>query len=102
MPLTVASLRTTATLTGTLAPDASAPQAVDFVADRTRVGILPLPSSLVNLALREVNPVFDLSSLKVPVRVERADVINSQVVLQGTAQMGTANSSVESASLTRR
>lgn len=87
VPLAAAGLRTTATVSGTLAPDARQPDHLDFVADSASLGGLSLPPSLVNFALREINPVFDLSHEKVPILLQQADVVNGTIVLQGTANL---------------
>ena len=87
VPVSVVGLHTTATLSGTLAPDDAQPDHLDFVADAASLGSLPIPANLVNYALDEINPVFDLSHIKVPLTLTRADVVNGQIVLQGTANL---------------
>ncbi|MBV9848158.1 MAG: LmeA family phospholipid-binding protein [Armatimonadetes bacterium] len=87
VPIMVAGLHTTAVVSGTLAPDPAQRSRLDFIADAASLGRLPIPARLVNLALGEINPVFDLSRVRVPIALARADVINHQMVLQGTAHL---------------
>ncbi len=87
LPVRVGGLHTTASLGGTLAPDARSAGRLDFVADAADVGAVPLPVGLVNAALRLVNPVFDLSHIRVPITVTQAGVVNGRMVLQGTADL---------------
>ena len=57
------------------------------MADAASLGVVSIPAGLVNYALDEINPVFDLSHIRVPLTLTRADVVNSQIVLQGTANL---------------
>ena len=86
-PVSVAGLHTTAKISGSLAPDPAQPDHLNFVADAASLGRLPIPAGLVNYALNEINPVFDLSHVTVPITLERASVLNNQIVLQGTANL---------------
>ena len=87
LPVSLGSLHETAEVSGTLAPDSAQPDHLDFVADAASLGRLPIPATLVNFALRGINPVFDLSQVKVPIALTGADVVNEQIVLQGTADL---------------
>ncbi len=87
VPVTFLGLQTTASLTGTLAPDASDPNKLDFVANGGRVGIVPLPAILLNLALDELNPVISLSGLRVPLTLKNASVTDNQLTLTGLANL---------------
>ena len=87
VPVEAAGLHTKAVIAGTLVPDAAKPDHLNFKADSASIGLLPIPARWVNFALTEVNPVFDLSRLKVPITLTRADVVNGQIVLQGTADL---------------
>ena len=85
--LPITRLHTTATVRGTLAPDAAAPDHLDFVADGASLGALPIPAMLVNAGLSLVNPLFDLSHISFPVAITQASVADHQIVLQGTASL---------------
>ena len=87
VPVSALGLQTTAQLSGSLRPDPADPRRLDFVADAAQVGSVPVPSSLVNLALDSVNPLLDLSGLKAPLTVTEAKVQNRQLVLSGTADL---------------
>ncbi len=87
VPVDVLKLHTTAVLSGLFRPDMDDPSQLDFVAQNAQVGGVPLPASLINLAVNELNPVLDLSGLKAPLTVTDARVTNSQLVLSGTARL---------------
>ena len=87
VPVDVLNLHTTAILSGTFRPNASDPSRLDFVAQNAQVGSVPLPASLVNLAVDELNPILDLSGLKVPLTVKGAKITNSHLILSGTARL---------------
>lgn len=87
VPVTFLGLKTTAALSGTLAPDATENGKLDLISDGARFGIVPLPSGLVNLALDQLNPLVDLSHVRVPLTVTQASVTNSRLTLQGTADL---------------
>lgn len=87
VPVEVASLTTTARLSGTLIPSRSGPDKLDFVANKASVGIVPVPAKVVNLALDRLNPVLDLSGRRFPVSVTGADVDRGSIVLRGTASI---------------
>lgn len=86
-PVTFLGLQTTASLTGTLSPDATEPSKLDFVANGARVGVVPLPAGLVNLVLDELNPLVNLSGLRVPLTITSAAVVKGRLTLGGTADL---------------
>ena len=87
IPVIFLGIRTTAALTGTLAPDNADPCRLDFVTHGAQIGPVPLPASLVNLALAEINPVISLTNLKAPLTITEAGVEDSHLRLQGTADL---------------
>ena len=87
VPVDVLNLHTTAVLSGSFRPDASDPSQLDFAAQDAQVGGVSLPASLVNLAVNELNPILDLSNIKVPLTVTDARITNSRLVLSGTARL---------------
>ncbi len=87
VPVSFAGLHTTAALSGSFRPNADDPRRLDFVAQNAQLGEVPLPASLVNLAVESLNPVLDLSGLKAPLTVTDAHVTNSRLVLSGTARL---------------
>jgi len=93
LPISALSLYMRAAVSGTLVPDADQPDHLDFVANAASLGRLNVPARLVNGALGLVNPVFDLSHVKVPITVTQAGVTGGQVVLQGTANLDNFQSS---------
>ena len=87
VPVSVLKLNTVAVLSGTFQPDATDPQKLDFVAGHAQVGEVPLPVGFVNLAVGLLNPVLDLSDLKVPLTVTSARIVGSRLTLSGTARL---------------
>ncbi len=87
VPVDVLKLHTMAVLSGSFRLNADDPSRLDFVAQSAQVGDVPLPASLVNLAVNELNPVLDLSNLKAPLTVTDARVTNSHLVVSGTARL---------------
>ena len=87
VPVTAAGLKTTVVLYGTLAPKRPDAHAIDFVLSRAKIGKVPLPARLIDLAVQRVNPVVDLSSLKFPVALERTDVVRGDLILTGTTRL---------------
>ena len=87
VPVSVLKLNTTAVLSGTFQADAADPRRLDFIASRAQVGEVPLPVGIVNLAVSLLNPVLDLSDLKVPLTITDARVVNSRLVLSGSARL---------------
>ncbi len=87
LPVTVGPMHTTVAVRGTLTPTMPGASTLDFVADRGRLGVLPVPAFAVNAALGAVNPVLDLSRVKVPIGVQSADVVGGMLTIRGTAQL---------------
>ena len=87
VPVSALGLTTTAALSGSLQPDINDPSKLDFVSDGAQVGFVPVPAGLVNLALSSLNPVVDLSHLKVPLTVTNAGISDSRLQLSGVADL---------------
>ncbi len=89
VPVNVEALKlhTVAVLSGSFRPSAEDPSRLDFVAQSAQVGPVPLPASLINVAVNELNPVLDLSGLKAPLTVTEAGVTSSRLTLSGTARL---------------
>ena len=87
VPVRFLGMETTAALSGTFAPDADEPSKLEFVTNGARVGIVPLPAGLVNLAVNQLNPVLSLTGLKAPLSINRAGIANSQLTLGGTVNL---------------
>ncbi len=95
LPVSVGPLHTTVSVRGTLVPTAPGASALNFVADQGRLGVLPVPAFAVNAALEAVNPVLDLSRVKVPIGVQSADVEGGMLTIRGTAQLDALSHSRE-------
>lgn len=87
VPVTLLGLHTTAALSGTLQPSAESADKLDFITRGAQVGVVPLPAGLVRLAIDEINPLIDLSGVRVPISLTQVDVVNEQIVVRGTAQL---------------
>ncbi len=87
MPVQAYGLRTVVTLNGDFVPNAQSTDKVDFVASGVHVGLLPVPSALINLALREANPLIDLSQMKVGLALRHITVSNKILQFQGQAYL---------------
>ena len=87
VPVVLLGIQTTAALTGTLIPSTSEAGKLDFQTDSAHLGIVPLPSALVNLALGQINPLVDLTHLRVPLNVTRVGVIQSRLSIDGAADL---------------
>ena len=87
VPIKFMGLQTTAALAGSLRPNSDNPSSLDFVTSGAQIGFVPLPPSLVNLAIASVNPVVDLSDLKAPLTVTDGHVADSRIELSGTADL---------------
>jgi hypothetical protein len=85
VPVKVASITTTARVSGTLSANRSGPDKLDFTADKASIGIVPLPAKLVNIAIDHVNPVLDLSGVRFPISISGAYVDRGSIILRGTA-----------------
>ena len=62
--------------------------AIDFDASRVDVGGIKLPGMVVDALEKKVNPVVDLSGLKLPVRISDFRVEGSRLVASGAATFG--------------
>ncbi len=87
LPVAFGPVHTTVAVRGTLTPTTPGASTLDFVADRGRLGVLPVPAFAVNAALAAVNPILDLSRVKAPVGVQSADVVGGLLTIRGTAQL---------------
>ena len=87
VPVVFLGMQTTAALSGTLNPSEAESGKLDFQTDSARLGTIPLPSALVNLALGQINPLVDLTHLRVPLNVSHAGVIQSRLTLDGAADL---------------
>jgi len=87
LPLVAGPIHTTATVYGSPAPNARDAKSIDFIVDKARLGFLPLPAGLVNRALADLNPIVDLSAVRVPLSVQSTSVEGGKLVLRGTAQI---------------
>ena len=87
IPVAFLGMQTTATLSGTLTPSEPEAGKLDFQTDSAHLGIVPLPPALVNLALDQINPLVDLTHLRVPLTVSHAGVIQSRLTLDGTVDL---------------
>ncbi|BDI33808.1 hypothetical protein CCAX7_58590 [Capsulimonas corticalis] len=86
VPVSVLGLRTTARLSGGLSPHPGAASKLDFHADGAHLGVVPLPAALLNVALDRLNPVLDLSEVKIPLSVTSATVEHGMLKVTGTAE----------------
>lgn len=68
---------------GTITPRAGGTR-LDFTPSGARVSIVPIPAPILRYLGERLNPVLDLSTLHIPVRVERAEVRQGALILQGT------------------
>lgn len=72
-------------ITGTIAPRTGYPSQLDFVPTGGQVSVVPVPAQVIDLALSHANPVVDLSTLAIPMTIDRAWVENGSLYLAGTA-----------------
>lgn len=56
---------------------------MDFNPERARVSIVPVPGVVLDYFSRRLNPLLDLSNLRVPVQVRRTEVREGRLVVQG-------------------
>ena len=87
VPVKFVGLETTADLTGTLSPNAEDSSQLDFTTHGVHVGIVPLPSGLVNLALKLLNPVVDFTGVKVPLTVTNTSILDGRLTISGNADL---------------
>ncbi len=87
VPVEFLGVRTIAALSGTLSPSTTEPGKLDFQTDSAHLGAVPLPPALVNLVLDRLNPLVDLTHLRVPLTVSRVSVAHSRLSLGGTADL---------------
>ena len=87
VPIAFLGMQTTAALSRTLTPSESEAGKLDFQTDSAHLGIVPLPPALVNLALDQLNPLVDLTHLRVPLTVAHVGVIQSRLSLDGSVDL---------------
>lgn len=87
VPVVLLGIQTTAALSGTLTPSTAELGKLDFQTDSAQLGIVPLPAALVNLALGQINPLVDLTHLRVPLNVTHIGVVQSRLTLDGAADL---------------
>ncbi len=87
IPITVLGLSTTVTLTGIPTVSASGADKLDFTATEASIGRIPVPAAAVNLALRQINPLLDLSTLRYPLAVRQASIESGHIVVRGTVDL---------------
>lgn len=56
---------------------------MDFEPDKARLLIVPIPKPVLEFVAERINPVVDFSSLKAPIRVEKAEVKGGSLLLSG-------------------
>lgn len=56
---------------------------MDFEPDRARLVVVPIPKPVLDFVAERVNPIVDFSSLKAPIRVEKAEVRGGSLILSG-------------------
>lgn len=92
VPVSAGPIHTTVTVYGNPAPNGQNAQSINFVVDKARLAFLPVPAFLFNQALKEVNPIVDLSAVRVPISVQSTSVEDGNLVLRGTAKLETPES----------
>jgi hypothetical protein len=85
VPVGKGFVSTTARVAGTLQPTGATDNQLNFVVDRAHLGVVPLPASWVNLGIRRLNPVVDLSGMKIPLSLASTNVVAGVLVLKGAA-----------------
>ena len=91
IPVSIKSLVTIVALTGTISPSKQGATKVDFNATHTKVGWMPVPPFMTNMAMQRLNPIVDLTTLKIPIYLSQTQVVNRQLVLRGTAVIDQAH-----------
>jgi hypothetical protein len=56
---------------------------MDFEPDKARLLIIPIPKPVLDFVAERINPVVDFSSLRAPIRVEKAEVKGGSLLLSG-------------------
>lgn len=57
---------------------------LDFTPGSGRVAVVPVPAALLAYLAQNLNPVVDLSTLRIPIRVEKSEIKDRAVYLTGT------------------
>lgn len=72
------------TVSGRVSPKPPNGVALDFSPERARVSIVPIPSVVLDYLAPRLNPIVDLSMLRVPVQVRHAEVRGRRLLVSGT------------------
>jgi hypothetical protein len=88
VPVSAADIHTTVTVDGVLQPSQWGPDKLDFVPSGADVGPVPVPHRLLNLAMDQLNPVVDLSTMKFPVDIDSAQAKDERIIVVGTTTLG--------------
>jgi len=88
VPVSALGMTTTVRVDGSLAPSASGSDKLDFVPSGADIGPVPIPHKLIDIAMKRINPVLDLSTMKFPVNLSSAKAVNGMLVVEGTTTLG--------------
>ncbi len=83
----VAGISVPASVTGTFEVSAADDKHIDFIPDSGSLSIIPIPRFALDFALRQINPVIDLTNSNVPVSVDDVTVQANVLQLSGTANL---------------
>lgn len=83
IPIAVLGLNTTVRLAGIPTVSESGSDKLDFTATQASIGRVPVPAAAINLALRQVNPLLDLSMLRYSIAVRQTSVEGRHIVVRG-------------------
>jgi len=87
LPLNILDQTAQVNVLGQFVPSPDNPSDLDLHVDSASVASVPVPISLVNYALKRVNPIVSLHSLRYPVQVQSAKVANGLLTIQGNIQL---------------
>lgn len=60
--------------------------ALDFQPSRANVSVVPVPGILLDYLSEKLNPLLDLSTLRLPIHVREAQIERNRLVLRGTVR----------------
>jgi hypothetical protein len=72
---------------------------LDFLPGGARVSVVPVPAPVLRYVAERLNPVLDLSTLRVPIRVEKAQIRQGALLLTGTVDPANLLRAGESAAM---
>ena len=87
LPLNILDQTAEVSVRGQFVPNPDNPSDLDLHVDSASVASVPVPISLVNYALKRVNPIVSLHSLRYPVQLQSAKVANGLLTIQGSIQL---------------